>query len=158
VLDDIIVDDSTGDIFGNQVIISGLVLAVVLIGAGVLLLKRGETTITDNIDDYQEIEGHGYLNIENGSGHEARVVLAWRRNNSIYTGTRIPSGGSDEFHNIPPGEFWLYFSLEPEGGTIERFKFSDPLRFKADSRFGVTLQPVAGGTARVEPVSAGEFP
>jgi hypothetical protein len=156
-LDDIVVDDFTNDI--SVLIISGLVLAAVLIIAGALLLKRGEPTeIQDYEENYQEKEGHGYLKVENGSGHEARVVLAWRSNNSIYTGTRIQSGGADEILGIPPGEFWLYFSLELEGGNIGRFKFSDPLRFKSNGRYRVTLHPVSGGTARIESVSAEKFP
>lgn len=117
--------------------------------------------------------GRSELTIGNGGSHDAVVTLSKRgrpvisvyvRKDKTYTVKSVPDGSYSVF--FTGGSGW--------DGTARAFgrdcafsRFEDPLEFRTTRddfgglhwvNFTITLQPVAGGTARTEDVNPDDFP
>jgi hypothetical protein len=116
--------------------------------------------------------GRAELAIENGGSADALVTLA--KNGKPAISIYVRKGRSYTVKNVSDGTYGVYFSggsgwdraARAFGRNCAFSRFEDPMRFRTtrDARgiywqnFRITLQPVAGGTARTNDVDPDDFP
>ena len=123
------------------------------------------------------LEGHGTLEIDNGTPRDAVVKVVDVLTHHAIEACYISAGGKVSIQNIPDGAFAVFFSsgsdFDPtiRGFTREKgfSRFVDDLAFTTEVRatasgtntqytiFTLTLHPVANGNAKTNSVSEAEF-
>ncbi|MGI8336047.1 hypothetical protein ACRYCC_39410 [Actinomadura scrupuli] len=116
--------------------------------------------------------GRGSLNIDNGGSADAVITLL-RGRRPVYS-VYVRKGKKYEVTGVNDGTYQVFFSTgagwDAGAKSFSRNcafeRFEDSLAFKTTytstqirwSKWRITLQPVAGGTARTSPVDPGAFP
>jgi len=127
-------------------------------------LKNGESLLENS----SFLSGEGQLKIKNGTNFDALAKLINKQDKSIKT-VYIKAKNNYTIQNISDGNYKLVFLLGSDWNKAKitfnenrsYSKFDDYFNFKTTSKsysiWGVTLNPIVGGTAKTSPLDENEF-